>query len=522
MKKIYTILLLIGLLVSTMVACSEDDFGDKYADPSKINKASVEKLMTGVFYTGRDYTFNSYWRIFTWDYSAVSRFSQTLGFLNTDGRYANSDSYYEDRWNNFYDVLTQYRVLESAYGELPDTDKSNYEVFVLLSRIYMYDHLIQVADCWGDIPFTKAGFLAVNGNLKESYPTYDAAESIYATVLADLKSINEKLANMTSLPSVISTYLTAHDFINGGDLTLWRKYCNSLRLRVATRVADNGSLTAEGRAAIQEMLADSATYPMVDSNSENIDVTPDEDGFNYGEQYQNGWETWKGQLNRASHAMVTALEGDSRMEILFDTNSQGNYVGVDPQMDYATQLSFFEKNNKEVYYSAYDTATFSRNRKLPGIILSAAEVALYKANAINKGYASGNAKESFVKGMVLSTEFYYQVNSTATYRTPTTAPTTATVTTFAQKKWDNATNKEEAIATQIWLNFGFLQTSQAWADIRRSGYPNLHFLTDNSSAVNPNVPNRLRYPPSERNSNTTNYNTVKDKDNYTDKMFWAK
>jgi len=101
--------------------------------------------------------------------------------------------------------------------------------------------------------------------------------------------------------------------------------------------------------------------------------------------------------NRASQAMIDALEGDSRLVILFDANSEGNYVGVDTRTDYATQVALFERPNNENYYCSYDTATFSRNRDMPGIIISAAEVALYKASAINKGYASGDAKEAFVK-----------------------------------------------------------------------------------------------------------------------------
>jgi len=35
---------------------------------------------------------------------------------------------------------------------------------------------------------------------------------------------------------------------------------------------------------------------MVDNNDENIKVVPDRDGFNYGDGYQGGWETWSGQL----------------------------------------------------------------------------------------------------------------------------------------------------------------------------------------------------------------------------------
>jgi hypothetical protein len=95
----------------------------------------------------------------------MSKFTQSLGLMNTDGRYENSDSYYEDRWENFYNVLTQYRVLENVNNNLKDEDKSDYEVFVLLARIFVYDHLIQVADCWGDVPFSKAGYLAVTGDV---------------------------------------------------------------------------------------------------------------------------------------------------------------------------------------------------------------------------------------------------------------------------------------------------------------------------------------------------------------------
>lgn len=518
MKHIFT-KLLIGSIILIMASCNDSDFTSKYPDPSKTSTSSPEKLMTGVFYSGRDYTFNSYWRIFTWDYSAMSKFTQSLGLMNTDGRYENSDSYYEDRWENFYNVLTQYRVLENVYNNLKDEDKSDYEVFVLLARIFVYDHLIQVADCWGDVPFSKAGYLAVTGDVAGSYPTYDTAESIYSTVLSDLKAINTELAGMTSPSPLTSSYLKTQDFINKGDLTLWRKYCNSLRLRVATRVADKGSLTTEGQAAIREMLSDPASYPMVDNNAENIKVVPDADGFNYAQDYQNGWETWSGELNRASQPMIDALKDDPRIDVIFDKNADGNYVGVDPHTDYPTQQELFDTGT---YYCAYDTATFSRNKDLPGIIISAAEVSLLKANAYHNGYATGNAKDAFVKGIVLSTEFYYAINSTATYRPPTPAPSTETVKAFAESKWENAINKQEAISTQIWLNFGFLQTTQSWAEIRRTGYPDLYFPTDDASATVPNVPNRLRYPPSERNSNTANYEAVKSKDNYTDKMFWAK
>jgi hypothetical protein len=57
MKHIFT-KLLIGSIILIMASCNDSDFTSKYPDPSKTSTSSPEKLMTGVFYSGRDYTFN--------------------------------------------------------------------------------------------------------------------------------------------------------------------------------------------------------------------------------------------------------------------------------------------------------------------------------------------------------------------------------------------------------------------------------------------------------------------------------
>ncbi len=82
-------------------------------------------------------------------------------------------------------------------------------------------------------------------------------------ILSDLDEVNTYL-NGRSLTANASTYLNAEDYVNNGDITLWRKYVNSLRLRVATHLASNGDLVSEARAAIKTMLENPGTYPMVD------------------------------------------------------------------------------------------------------------------------------------------------------------------------------------------------------------------------------------------------------------------
>ena len=130
--------------------------------------------------------------------------------------------------------------------------------------------------------------------------------------------------------------------------------------------------------------------------------------------------------------------------------------------------------------------------------------------------------------MVNSTKYYFDCNaaSESTYGFTGTEPAESDVRAFAEALWNKATNKLEVIIEQKWLNFGFLQPSQAWNEVRRTGYPVLYFPTDATAQVLKNVPNRVRYPSSERNNNATNYNNAVQKMGGTDdayiKLFWAK
>ncbi|MDD2438120.1 MAG: SusD/RagB family nutrient-binding outer membrane lipoprotein, partial [Massilibacteroides sp.] len=77
-----------------------------------------------------------------------------------------------------------------------------------------------------------------------------------------------------------------------------------------------------------------------------------------------------------------------------------------------------------------------------------------------------------------------------------------------------------------WLNFGFIQSSQAWNEIRRTGYPQLFFPEDGGAQLLKTAPYRVKYPASERSNNTANWETqvqnMGGDDSYYIKLFWAK
>lgn len=506
--------------------CSEEDYFSKYNNPAQTSTPSIEKLMTGVFLAARDYTFNSYWRSYTWENGIMGVYAQTIGFLNVPGSmYSANDSYANNRWENFYDALTQFRVMQNEYEKLNDTQKANYKMFLYLTEIFIYDHLSQMVDTFGDVPFSQAGYLPITSDVQGSYPSYDKQADLYKMMLDRLGLIYTELA---ADAGNVSSVLTSQDFINKGDYQLWLRYCNSLRLRLAVRVSSQGSLAAEGQQVVAQILNNN--YPLVSNLAQTIQVLPDNDGFNYGDQFRDGFK----DHSRASQEMLNLLhtettlgEDDPRLPIMYSMNAQGQYRGLSTDESYANQQTNINLSEAQRVYSRIDSTTVIFNRNFKSPIVTAAEVDFLKAEAYQKGWATGNAEEAFIDGMLHSTQFYFDLNdvSPSNDGTRMEIPNDAVITAYAEQVWDAATNKELAIISQKWLNFGYIQPFQAWNEIRRTGYPEFFYPEDNTAQILKTLPNRVRYPASERNNNTENYNAQVESMGGTDdayiKLFWA-
>ncbi len=532
MKKIYSYLIVLVAALS-FASCTDSDYTDKYADPKKTSKASCDKLMTGVFYTARTYTFNSYWRMYTWDNTVIGKYAQTLGFMNSSGSlYSANDSYANNRWVNFYNTLTQFRVLQDVYSKLSDTEKETYRIFMDLSEVFLYDHLSQIIDTFGDAPFEKAGYLAITGDVAGSYPSYDDAADLYSMMLDRLGELYTDINSLNgNLDKQAATALPLQDFINYGDLDLWEKYCNSLRLRLAVRVASQGDLSSKGQEVIAEILNNN--YPLVSSLDETIKLDSNDDdtaNFFNPDDLRTGYI----DQSRASQSMLDALttavsgENDPRLPIMYSKNAAGAYKGLSTSETYDEQETNTAKAESERVYSRIDSTTVMYNTSFVSPIFTAAEVDFLKAEAYQKGWATGDAKAAFKNGILNSAQFYFMENKISPSKAGTKMdiPADSVILAYAEKAWTAATNKEKAIITQKWLNFGYMQPFQAWNEVRRTGYPELYYPEDDLAQVLKTVPSRVRYPSSERSYNTTNYNAQIEAMGGTDdayiKLFWAK
>lgn len=529
MKKIYLLFIILAATF-TLGACSDEDYTAKYNDPSKTTVSACSKLMTGAFVAGKSYTYNSYWRMYTWE-NVFGNYIQSCGYQNNSGSvYYVNDGYIADRWNNFYQVLAQFRQMEDKFNKETETEQADDKIFKDLTEIYLYDHLSQMVDLFGSVPFSKAGYLGVTGDVTSSYPAYDKDVDLYTTMLSRLGEIYTELKGMT-LSTKTSSSLKAQDFINKGSLTKWMKYCNSLRLRLAVHVSAQGDLTATGRAAVKEIL--DGNYPLVSDLDDEIEVIPDNDGFNYREEFRDGFKDINSYASQALVDAMTSVAGqnDYRMPVIYMPNAAGEYKGMSTSETAGEQAARQALTYDKRYYARLDSATYTDNKNFVSPIITASEVYLLKAEAYQNGWATGSTKDAFVNGILYSTKFYYRQNSLSvtSYGYKGTYPGDNAVKAYAEAVWANSTNKMETIITQKWINFGIIQPTQAWTDYRRTGYPNLTQLTDATAQVYKTLPNRVRYPNIEQSNNKTNFSAAVSamggKGNASDgyiKLFWAK
>jgi hypothetical protein len=542
MKKIlYSLTALVTLIA--IAGCSDDLFEKYYSDPSQTTTVSCDKLMTGVFWSARKQTMGDiYWK-YVFDKTQIGTLAQTMGFTNSSGRYAGTRSYAQNRWQEFYYTLTQYRVLQETYSGLTEEDKTVNEVYELLARTFVFHQLEEVVDMWGSAPYSEAGLLPNTKDLANAFPKYDEATAIYTEMLNSLDEINTRLTALIggSFPPLAASVLPYQDYINKGDLTKWQRFANSLRLRMALRVSSQGDLTAKGREVLNQMLSNPSKYPLVETLDQVIKIDADNDAFK--NDLGNPWGGVRGCFEdgesessfiRASKAMIDILgvvdgkmtaDSDPRTPVFVDTVAagpkEGLYVGVDPTAAEGIHDADWSNPNG-VQYSRPSRVTFARNVNFPGVIFTAAETWFIKAEAFQQGWAQGDALAAFKRGVVESSSYYYWLNNVSAESPTYTAPAAADMDAFAQKLWDKDVNKQKVILEQKWLNTALIDMRQSWADLRRTGYPALTFLKDNDAPEAKTPPYRLRYPDNERTGNTANWESVKGQDTYYTKIFWAK
>jgi hypothetical protein len=489
-------------------ACT-DDYEEKFLNPERSTRAEVPYLFTHALIAAEFQV--GYWEAYYRIYRNVSRWGQLTGTANSETMMNQDPSQWDAFWQSYYtDRAATIREMDVVRARQPDP--SRFDIYVTLGKIVHAYNTHLITDVWGDMPYSEA-FTARESD-RNLFPRFDSQEAVYDAMLADLKEAADALRG-GSLH--VHSQLATQDVFLGGDLQAWQRFANSLRLRLAMRLAQVAPNKAQ--AIVQEILG-GTNYPVVESNAQNIiwRTMPDHGGDDRGQPTRESQ-----QLVYAPKVMMDLMNAasDPRIPVFFAPNAQGNYVGLpsSPDAQSATGLDITRAN-----FAHLRPDLWENHPTYPGFVITAAEVWFLKAEAYQRGWAQGDAAAAHARALRESVLMYYELHNSNPGRdnaptpTPFPVPSEAALTAFATTGAAAFNGTLQRIAEQKWVHLGFNQPYEAWAEQRRTGFPNLGVDRFGGAELPRTV--RITYPSSELTNNRQSYQEVQAKDTPVSRVWW--
>jgi len=511
-------LVLIAMVLLTAIGCTKD-FVEINANPNFPESANPELLLPGVM---REMAYN--WGDEGWEEGfTVTQYASRLQFTSGD-RYDWSPS--GDPYNNAYSSL---RDVENILRDTKENEgQQNYYGVALIIKSWIYSYL---TDAYGDVPYTDA----IKGISDENItPQFTAQSEIYNGILLDLKTANSILVGADNISG---------DILYGGDVLKWRKFANSLRLRLAMRISDvdNSRAVAE----MTEITNTPATYPIFESDADAALLQWNSDNP------QPKYNTRSGSFDevRLSTTLETRLKdlGDRRLIVFAQPTSNSgkgiysdnldDYVGMPNGLDDDAALGYSPTGISEESGSNFISrlgillACRACNVELASatasqtIIMSYSELQFILAEAKEKGFISaGDAAEYYENGIQASFAYYTERVTVGGWNEIATDISAFDVDAYVAQAsvayTGTADEKLEKLATQKWIAL-FYTGFEAWSDWRRTGMPE---VVPGPDAVNSGkVPVRFQFPNSVKSTNNANYQEAVSRmggDNLNTRLWW--
>ncbi len=338
MKKAIN-LFIVALTTLCLGSCAKN-FETLNTDPNQFVKASPEALIQiAVKRTGDligSSGLNSGININTWEIA---------NFAEAGARYTAND---QNIWQNSYVSILQNLVqVEKDYGA--DSTFINRVQIAKIWKAYVYSILVGY---YGPIPIAEA-----NNQNNLNVVNFESEDTVYTKILGMLKEAGSKI-NDTKTKDKLS-----YDVVYGNTanpLLSWKKFANTLRLRIALRCRKNLGGVAD--AAIQELMANETN--LIGSEAETAKV-PYENVFGNENPYYKTYirAAFTGNFPRMTDMMLMYLKSykDPRMYTYFDTVKLVNRYRVTD-----TVTSTADDSLRVITYPIPHYGLVKSNTKLPG------------------------------------------------------------------------------------------------------------------------------------------------------------
>ncbi|MBL0103871.1 MAG: SusD/RagB family nutrient-binding outer membrane lipoprotein [Bacteroidetes bacterium] len=387
-----------------------------------------------------------------------------------------------DPGDNVGGLLELNRIIENCTTDPGGSSASGYPANQIAAAKILRVWLIQnMTDAWGNIPYSQA----LNPD-KYRAPEYDSQQSIYAGLLSEVSDAVSMIDEAQAGPG--------GDLIYSGDMSLWKKFGNSLKMRVGLRIADVSPTTAqsafEAAAAAGGFTAnsDNALFPY----GEGVDANPI-----YFNRYIDNRNDYA-----ASNILLDILNtsNDARLPCFFtQATATSTWVGEVYGLSEANAAS--TPNS-----SVSQRSALVLSPTMPGIYLDYAQVEFMLAEGAERGWnvGGGSAQSHYDAGVTASIDFWTTLNGT-----PADPADIATYLAQPSVDYTNAGSGatwQEKIGKQKWIAL-FNQGIQGWTEWRRLDFGILQLPADGVLSGS-GIPTRMKYAVDEQTLNAAHYSAA--------------
>ncbi|WP_209330448.1 SusD/RagB family nutrient-binding outer membrane lipoprotein [Lunatimonas salinarum] len=442
-----------------------------------------------------------------------SMWIQALASTSTGGAnyYSNGDkyvisgstvSYIQNAWITGFETASRINQLQRLAQERNLTNLN------AVGGIFKVNTLSFLADIYGDIPFSEA-LRAEEGIMQ---PGYDSQEEAYIGMLNLLAESVDALSP--------SGDAILNDIIYDGDIEKWRRFGNSLMLKMALRLVNVDPTLAQ-------TWAQRAISGGVFSSPDDDALVPSDEANGYSNTSANALNVPDDIYEvRWSEKMIDFLQSsnDPRLAVVAEVppaglaaNRNGVVVGNnDPAVqiglpngfdlaggdfDITTHPDFpgaTGSGGDVALIGAYSRPTgIYRDRNAPVFVLTYAEVQLLLADAAARGLISGSAADYYRNGVEAAMISLGKFGGA-------TISASAAASYAAANPLDVSTTEAslQMINEQIWATTSmFANFVEAWNNWKRSGYPELTPVNFPGNFASGQIPRRQPFPASETGVN---------------------
>ena len=508
MTKCNRISILVALGFSLLVVSCDSGFEEMNVNPTQADQIDPNFKLTNIQLNISGARYENWRANLIYSSSIIQHFSNLNNYWAGD-KYGYIASYSAALWDRYYPSITK-DIEDLLIQTSEDPEDANLYHITQIARVIMYHRL---TDIYGDIPYSEAGKGFIEGITK---PKYDAQSSIYADMLSKLE------AAATTLNASNRSFGDG-DLMYQGDVEKWKRFANSLMLRLGMR------LTKADPSAAQSWVQKAISGGTMESNDD-IAYVPHND--------PSGWRNGNGQVFQAdgnprmSEFFVNWMvsHNDPRLYVYGQSPVEGSSpvgmpngritggsdanFGIENHTSWVSCDSGVEPCEMEVYMVPNDVI---KSLDAPMFFMTYAEVELLKAEAAQRGWHSGDAATHYANGVRAAMEYLEMYGAAAAI------PSDQIDAYLAANPYD-AANGLKMIGEQIWAAV-LLNEYEAFANWRRTGYPELTPVNFPGNVTGGTIPRRLRYSENEAVTNPENYSeavSAQGADRLTTRVWWDK